>query len=160
MGDGEGAGLGESTREGFCSDSSGDVSEEGGKGVGGGGISSRGNVGGGDTEEGAGRTGGLFSVLWGLPSMPEGVWAGFMGLMMWWACLSWGITYAIGVVFWRLFPEDEGVDARAPRDRTTKGKRDKDSRGKGKGKGKGGSGTGKAGSGSANGSASGEKGQP
>lgn len=75
-----------------------------------------------------------------LINVPEVVWSGVTGFVAWWACLCWAITYAIGVVFWRLFPEEEAVEERAPLDRTTKAKRDREGRGKGKSKGKGGAG--------------------
>lgn len=76
-------------------------------------------------------------AIGGIPRLPEAVWSGALGFLLWWACLSWAMSYSIGVVFWRLYPEDTGVKERAPRDRTTKGKRgEKDGRGKGKGKGK------------------------
>lgn len=86
-------------------------------------------------EEGTGSTeGGVMAKFFNVPSLPEAFWYGVMGFLAWWASLSWAITYAIGVLFWRLFPEDESVEERAPRDRTTKAKRDKENRGKGRGK--------------------------
>lgn len=83
---------------------------------------------------------GSLVTLLRMVNVPEVVWSGVAGFMVWWACLCWAITYAIGVVFWRLFPEEEAVEERAPLDRTTKAKRDREGRGKGKAKGKGGAG--------------------
>ncbi|CAM9115444.1 unnamed protein product, partial [Pylaiella littoralis] len=85
----------------------------------------------------AGWSGGSAAVLARkLPEFPAAFWSGVAGFLAWWACLSWGVTYAIGVAFWRCCPEDVSAVERVPSDTTTKGKREK---GKGKAKAKGGS---------------------
>lgn len=90
-------------------------------------------------------SGSVVDIYMKIPRLPEVVWSGSMGFVSWWACLSWALTYGLGVVFWRLYPEERGVEERAPRDTTTKSKRvGKDTRSKGKAKGKAG-GAGKAG---------------
>lgn len=68
------------------------------------------------------------------PGLPEAVWSGIAGFLAWWASLSWAVTYAIGVVFWKIYPEDVSVEERGRRDRTTKGKKDKVRGGKAKSK--------------------------
>lgn len=82
-------------------------------------------------------SGGSAAVLLSkIPDFPTEFWSGIAGFFAWWACLSWAVTYAIGVTFWRLCPEDVSAMERGRSDTTTKGKREK---GKGKAKAKGGS---------------------
>lgn len=90
---------------------------------------------------GRGSVGVLFSSI---PEFPTAFWSGVGGFLAWWACLSWAVTYAIGVAFWRLCPEDVSSTERGRADTTTKGKREK---GKGKAKAKGGGGKGSGGRG-------------
>lgn len=83
-----------------------------------------------------GSTGFSLEKMPGLP--PEAFLTELAGFLAWWACVSWAATYAMGVAFWRFFPEDVRVEERQRTDRTTKGKKDRDGeRGKGKGKAKG-----------------------
>ncbi|CAN0007653.1 unnamed protein product [Ectocarpus sp. 6 AP-2014] len=79
--------------------------------------------------------GGLAAFVSTIPEFPEAFWSGVAGFLAWWACLSWAVTYAVGVAFWFVFPEDVSVTERVPTDRTTKGKKE---RVKGKAKAKGG----------------------
>ncbi|CAB1120915.1 unnamed protein product [Ectocarpus sp. CCAP 1310/34] len=79
--------------------------------------------------------GGLAAFVSTIPEIPEAFWSGVAGFLAWWACLSWAVTYAVGVAFWFVFPEDVSVTERVPTDRTTKGKKE---RVKGKAKAKGG----------------------
>lgn len=76
----------------------------------------------------------LAGVLRNMPEFPEVFWSGTAGFLAWWACLSWAVTYAMGVVFWRVYPEDVSAVEFGRSDTTTKGKREK---GKGKAKAKG-----------------------
>lgn len=76
----------------------------------------------------------LVGLLERMPEFPEAFWSGVAGFLAWWACLSWAVTYAMGVVFWLVYPEDVSAVERGPSDTTTKGKREK---GKGKAKAKG-----------------------
>ncbi|CAM9391804.1 unnamed protein product [Ectocarpus sp. 13 AM-2016] len=78
---------------------------------------------------------GLAAFVSTIPEIPEAFWSGVVGFLAWWACLSWAVTYAVGVAFWFVFPEDVSVTERVPTDRTTKGKKE---RVKGKAKAKGG----------------------
>ena len=135
--------------------------ERGGTEAGGGGGGGGGTVtGDGDVEGGGGGGaggarglerggGGLADVVERIPGLPEAFLAELAGFFAWWACVSWAVTYAMGVVFWRCFPEDVRVEQKEKMDRTTKGKKGKgEGRGKGKGKAKG-RGPGKGGGGSA-----------
>lgn len=78
----------------------------------------------------------LAGVLKNIPEVPEAFWSGVAGFLAWWACLSWAVTYAMGVVFWRVYPEDISAVERVRSATTTKGKMKKV---KGKAKAKGGS---------------------
>ena len=72
------------------------------------------------------RPGGLFvDALTRVPGFPEAFWTGIAGFFAWWACVSWAVTYALGVAFWQAFPEDNSVEERKRRDMTTKAKREK-----------------------------------
>lgn len=74
-------------------------------------------------------------VLRSIPELPKAFWSGAAGFLAWWACLSWAVTYAMGVVFWRVYPEDVSAAERERSDTTTKGK----NKVRGKAKAKGGS---------------------
>lgn len=88
-----------------------------------------------DAEGGSvGSSSGLAGVLGNMPEFPEAFWSGVAGFLAWWACLSWAVTYAMGVVFWRVYPEDVSAVEISRPDTTTKGKKEK---GKGKAKAKG-----------------------
>eukprot|EP00903_Cladosiphon_okamuranus_P008587 g8237.t1 len=76
----------------------------------------------------------LAGALRNMPDFPEAFWSGVAGFLAWWACLSWAVTYAMGVVFWRVYPEDVSAVELSRSDTTTKGKKEK---GKGKAKAKG-----------------------
>lgn len=92
-----------------------------------------------------GQQGGLAGLAARIPGSPHRAFlSGVSGFLAWWACLSWAVTYAIGVGFWWLFPEDESAVERSRADTTTKGKKEKV---KGKAKAKGGGGRGAAGAG-------------
>lgn len=87
--------------------------------------------------------GSLAGIAARIPGSPHRAFlSGVGGFLAWWACLSWAVTYAIGVGFWWLFPEDESAEERTKADTTTKGKKEKV---KGKAKAKGGGAKGAAG---------------
>lgn len=77
--------------------------------------------------------GGFLGTLAEVKGFPMAFWSGVSGFLAWWACVSWAVTYAIGVAFWQMFPEEDSVEEKERRDRTTKAKREK---GKGKAKAK------------------------
>lgn len=102
-------------------------------------------VGGGEGDGVAEKAGweGLAGAVLNIPGVPEAFWTGITGFFAWWACFSWAVTYAMGVVFWRFCPEEMSVEEKERRDRTTKAKREK-GKGKGKAKARGGGGGTKA----------------
>lgn len=77
--------------------------------------------------------GGFLGTLMEFEGFPMAFWSGVTGFLTWWACVSWAVTYALGVAFWQMFPEEDSVQEKERRDRTTKAKREK---GKGKAKAK------------------------
>lgn len=91
------------------------------------------NSGIGDLDGNSSSIGGLLGALTEVQGFPMAFWSGVSGFLAWWACASWAVTYALGVAFWQMFPEEDSVEEKERRDRTTKAKREK---GKGKGKAK------------------------
>ncbi|CAM9343250.1 unnamed protein product [Scytosiphon promiscuus] len=75
---------------------------------------------------GVSTAGSLANLAARIPGSPHRAFlSGAAGFLAWWACLSWAVTYAIGVGFWWLFPEDESAVERSRTDTTTKGKKEK-----------------------------------
>ncbi|CAM9765829.1 unnamed protein product [Choristocarpus tenellus] len=67
---------------------------------------------------------GLSSFGFAIPPIPEEAWEGILGFLVWWACLSWAVTHACSVAYWRRFPGEEAMTSKGKTERTMKGKKD------------------------------------